>query len=45
MLNADRSCLNIYVTDIRPGFVDTHLVKGERVFWLVSVEKAFYVKS
>jgi len=30
----------IYVTDIRPGFVDTAMAKGEGQFWVASKEKA-----
>ncbi len=30
----------IVVTDIRPGFVDTAMAKGEGLFWVSSVEKA-----
>lgn len=30
----------ITVTDIRPGFVKTDLVKGENVFWMQPLEKA-----
>lgn len=30
----------IIVTDIRPGFVDTAMAKGEGQFWVSSVEKA-----
>lgn len=30
----------IYVTDIRPGFVDTEMAKGEGLFWVMPVEKA-----
>lgn len=30
----------IYVTDIRPGFVDTDMAKGEGQFWVASVDKA-----
>jgi short-subunit dehydrogenase len=30
----------IAVTDVRPGFVKTDLVKSERVFWMQPVEKA-----
>jgi len=30
----------IYVTDIRPGFVDTDMAKGEGLFWVASVPKA-----
>lgn len=32
--------LPIYVTDIRPGFVDTAMAKGEGLFWVASVPKA-----
>lgn len=31
---------NIYTTDIRPGFVDTAMAKGEGIFWSAPVEKA-----
>ena len=30
----------IFVTDVRPGFVDTDMAKGEGQFWVTSVEKA-----
>jgi short-subunit dehydrogenase len=30
----------IHFTDIRPGFVDTAMAKGESVFWLCAKEKA-----
>ena len=30
----------IYVTDVRPGFVDTEMAKGDGQFWVASVEKA-----
>jgi len=30
----------IYVTDVRPGFVDTDMAKGEGQFWVAPVEKA-----
>lgn len=30
----------IFVTDIRPGFVDTDMAKGEGQFWVASVDKA-----
>lgn len=30
----------IHVTDIRPGFVDTAMAKGEGLFWVMPVEKA-----
>lgn len=31
---------NIFVTDIRPGFVDTAMAQGERLFWVAPVDKA-----
>ncbi|OOF22888.1 hypothetical protein BZJ17_05045 [Salinivibrio sp. IB574] len=31
---------NIVVTDVRPGFVDTAMAKGEGIFWMAPVEKA-----
>lgn len=31
---------HIFVTDIRPGFVDTAMAKGEGQFWVASVDKA-----
>lgn len=30
----------IIITDVRPGFVDTAMAKGEGLFWVSSVEKA-----
>jgi short-subunit dehydrogenase len=30
----------IYITDIRPGLVDTAMAKGEGLFWVMPVEKA-----
>lgn len=30
----------IFVTDIRPGFVDTAMAKGEGQFWVASVNRA-----
>lgn len=30
----------IHTTDIRPGFVDTAMAKGEGLFWVVPVDKA-----
>ena len=32
--------LNIHITDIRPGFVDTDMAKGEGLFWVAPVKKA-----
>lgn len=31
---------NITITDIRPGFVDTAMAKGENLFWVASPKKA-----
>ena len=31
---------NIFVTDVRPGFVDTAMAKGEGQFWVAPVDKA-----
>jgi len=31
---------HIFVTDVRPGFVDTAMAKGEGQFWVASVDKA-----
>lgn len=30
----------IFVTDVRPGFVDTAMAKGKGLFWVASVDKA-----
>jgi len=37
---AKKTKLPIYITDIRPGFVDTAMAAGENLFWVASVEKA-----
>jgi short-subunit dehydrogenase len=39
-LKAKRVQKNIAVTDIQPGFVDTHLEKGYGKFWVSPVDKA-----
>ena len=41
-LNAKASRLkkNIVVTDIRPGFINTKMAKGNKQFWVVGKEKA-----
>jgi len=39
-LNAYKSGVDIHVTDVRPGFVDTDMAKGEGLFWVAPVEKA-----
>lgn len=31
---------NIYITDIRPGLIDTAMAKGEGLFWVMPVKKA-----
>ena len=35
-----RERLPVSVTDIRPGFVDTNMAQGERLFWVAAPEKA-----
>lgn len=37
---AAQSHVPIYTTDIRPGFVDTAMAKGEGLFWVTPVDKA-----
>ena len=37
---AGKQKIPISITDIRPGFVDTDMAKGEGLFWLASAEKA-----
>lgn len=39
-LNAHQAKATVYVTDVRPGFVDTAMAKGDGLFWVVPVEKA-----
>ena len=36
----DKTKNPIYVTDIRPGFVDTDMAKGKGRFWVATKEKA-----
>ena len=36
---AYKSGIQIIVTDIRPGLVDTAMAKGEGLFWVMPVEK------
>ncbi|MFN6227160.1 MAG: oxidoreductase, partial [Bacteroidota bacterium] len=31
---------SITIADVRPGFVDTAMAKGEGLFWVASVQKA-----
>jgi short-subunit dehydrogenase len=37
---AIKSKLPIYVTDIQPGYVDTRMAQGDKIFWRASTEKA-----
>ncbi|TLU82232.1 MAG: SDR family NAD(P)-dependent oxidoreductase, partial [Chlorobium sp.] len=37
---AAKEKLNVYVTDILPGFVDTAMAKGDGLFWVASAETA-----
>jgi short-subunit dehydrogenase len=39
-LKAAKLKADITVTDIRPGFVNTHMAKGEGQFWVADVNKA-----
>lgn len=39
-IKASKSKLPVFISDIRPGFVDTAMAKGEGLFWVVPVEKA-----
>ena len=39
-LKARRLKVQIYVTDIQPGFVNTKMAKGNKQFWVIPVEKA-----
>lgn len=35
-----KSKLPIYITDIRPGYVETPMTEGKKMFWIASPEKA-----
>jgi short-subunit dehydrogenase len=39
-IKAAKTTFPIFITDIRPGFVNTEMAKGENLFWVVPVEKA-----
>jgi short-subunit dehydrogenase len=39
-ISASKAGLPILVTDIKPGFVDTAMAKGEGLFWVASPQKA-----
>jgi short-subunit dehydrogenase len=38
-LRARQAGIDLYVTDIRPGFVDTPMTEGKKMFWVASKEK------
>jgi len=39
-IKAAKSALPLFITDIRPGFVNTPMAKGQGVFWMASADKA-----
>ena len=39
-IKAVKTSLPIFITDIRPGFVNTDMAKGDGLFWVAPVEKA-----
>lgn len=39
-VKAKNSGLPIYITDVRPGFVDTAMAKSDILFWVAPVDKA-----
>ena len=39
-IKAAKTKLPIFITDIRPGFVNTAMAKGDGLFWVAPVEKA-----
>lgn len=39
-MNAAKASSPIFITDIRPGFVNTRMAKGQNLFWVATVEKA-----
>ena len=39
-LNTDKTRAKIFVTDVRPGYVDTDMAKGDGMFWVAPVDKA-----
>ena len=30
----------VFITDVRPGFIDTAMALGDEIFWMVTLEKA-----
>jgi len=39
-LKAKKQKLNISITDIQAGFVNTAMAKGDKKFWIASAQKA-----
>ena len=39
-IKAAKSSVHVFITDIRPGFVNTAMAKGQKLFWMASDEKA-----
>jgi len=39
-IKAAKSSQSLIITDIRPGFVNTEMAKGENLFWVAPVDKA-----
>jgi short-subunit dehydrogenase len=39
-VKAKKNNQKIHITDIRPGFIDTDMAKGDSLFWVASPEKA-----
>jgi short-subunit dehydrogenase len=37
---AFKAGLPVHITDVKPGFVDTAMAKGEKLYWVAPVEKA-----
>lgn len=35
----EKGCKNIDITDVRPGFVNTRMAKGDGLFWVADVDK------
>jgi short-subunit dehydrogenase len=38
-MKAAKSSVPVFITDIRPGFVNTGMAKGQKLFWMASAEK------
>jgi short-subunit dehydrogenase len=39
-IKAKKTSLPIFITDIRPGFVNTRMAQGQNLFWMASTEQA-----